>query len=74
MHGCCMATKRFEKRVNFLLTASEGAMLQDLAERDEVSHSDVVRRLIRRAHAEAFGERLASEQRPAKLAKARKRK
>lgn len=37
------------------IAPSERAMLNELAERDGISSSDVVRVLIRRAHAAAFG-------------------
>ena len=54
------------------IAASEREMLRELAERDGISSSDVVRLLIRRAHADAFGRRRpspATSTRPAKAAK-----
>jgi hypothetical protein len=48
------------------ISPAERDMLQDLADRDGVSASDVVRLFIRREHAKAFGER------PAKRAPARR--
>jgi hypothetical protein len=48
------------------IAAAERDMLQDLADRDGISASDVVRIFIRREHAKAFGDR------PAKRAAARR--
>ena len=56
------------------IAESERAMLRELAERDGISSSDVVRVLIRRAHAAAFGrpQRRSAPKRSAKKASARK--
>ena len=62
-----MAPLNRDKRINLHATADEQEMLRKLADRDGVSMSDYVRQLIRRTHAEVFGEQ------PAKP-KARKRK
>lgn len=50
-----MATKRFDKRLQVLVSAAENTMLDQLAERDGLTPSDVVRQLIRQRHAELFG-------------------
>ena len=47
-----MATKRFDKRLHVLVSADENEMLEELAARDGLTPSDVVRQLIRRRHAE----------------------
>ncbi len=62
-----MAPKRFEKRLNILVTDDEHRMIGELARRDGMTPSDVVRQFIRRRHAEVFGEQ------PAKPTKPRKR-
>jgi hypothetical protein len=41
------------------MTAAETAMLKQLAEADGLYQSDVIRQLVRRAHAERFAERKA---------------
>jgi hypothetical protein len=48
------------------IAAGEREMLRDLAEKEGLSSSDIVRLLIRREHAKAFGDR------PAKRATARR--
>lgn len=51
------ASKRFDTRINVLVTNVERRMLQDLAERERLTPSDVVRRLIWQAYREAFGDK-----------------
>jgi DNA-binding MarR family transcriptional regulator len=51
-----MAVKRYDKRLNVLVTSEEHRMLSDLAERQGLAPSDVVRQLVRREHATVFGE------------------
>jgi hypothetical protein len=50
-----MATKRFDKRLHVLVSAAESAMLDELAEHDGLTPSDVVRQLIRKRHTDVFG-------------------
>jgi hypothetical protein len=49
-----MATKRFDKRLHILVSAAEHEMLEELAGRDGLTPSDVVRQLIRQRHAAVF--------------------
>lgn len=56
MHRMRMATKRFSQRLHILVSDDESLMLDQLAEKDGVTPSDVVRRLIRRAYAELGGD------------------
>lgn len=49
-----MATKRFDRRMQLLITNHEYSMLDTLAENEGLSASDMVRQLIRRAHAEWY--------------------
>lgn len=51
-----MATKRFSKRAAFMLSSVHVDMLQQLAEADTLSTSDVVRRLIVDAYRARFGD------------------
>jgi hypothetical protein len=51
-----MATKRFDKRANFMMMSAEFAMLEALGAREGLSASDMVRQLIRRQHAAIFGD------------------
>ncbi len=44
-----------DKRLHVRVTSEELRMLDEIAEREERTAADVVRRLIRQAHAEAFG-------------------
>lgn len=46
-----------DKNLNVRMSAEEAEMLLALAEKDGVSQSDFVRLFIRRAYAEAFGDR-----------------
>lgn len=68
-HSYHMATKRFDKRLHILVTASEQEMLSMLAEREGLSPSDMVRQLVRRAHARAFGESAVVRQKVTKRRK-----
>lgn len=52
-----MAPEKRSELVATRLTKAEVAMLHDLAEADGVYQSDVIRLLIRRAHAERFGDK-----------------
>jgi Ribbon-helix-helix protein len=54
-----MATIERTERLGIRIAPQEVAMLQALSEADGLTASDVVRLLIRRAHAEKFGERKA---------------
>jgi uncharacterized protein (DUF1778 family) len=49
-----MVERQRARNLNIRITDDEGEMLRQLAEREGVSASDVVRLFIRRAHAEAF--------------------
>jgi hypothetical protein len=51
-----MSPKRFEERLHILVSTDERRMLDELAQRDGLTPSDVVRQLVRRAHAATFGE------------------
>ena len=51
-----MSTKRFDKRLHVLVSLDEFQMVEQLAQRDGLTPSDVVRRLIRQAFAAAFGD------------------
>jgi predicted DNA-binding protein len=53
-----MAMKRFSKRAAFMLGSMHVDMLQQLADRDGVTTSDVVRRLIVEAHRATFGDQM----------------
>jgi hypothetical protein len=52
-----MATIERTERLGIRIAPLEVAMLQALSEADGLTASDVVRTLIRRAHAERFGEK-----------------
>jgi hypothetical protein len=52
-----MATKQRTERLGLRIAPEELEMVNDLADADGVSASDVVRILVRRAHAERFGDR-----------------
>ena len=54
--GFDMVEKR-TRSVTLRMAPTEFDMLQELAESDGVYQSDVVRQLVRKAHAERFGER-----------------
>jgi hypothetical protein len=54
-----MATKRFDRRLHVLVSLEENEMLERLAKREGFTPSDAVRQLIRRRHAEVFGEQPA---------------
>jgi len=45
------SVKRFDRRLHVLVTEDEHEMLADLATREGLSPSDMIRQLIRRAHA-----------------------
>lgn len=47
-----MSTKRFSRRLHLLISDDESAMLDELAERDGMTPSELIRRTIRRAYAE----------------------
>lgn len=51
-----MYTVARDLQIHLRADAGDLKMLEDLAAHEERSASDVVRRLIRRAHAETFGE------------------
>jgi hypothetical protein len=51
-----MASKRFDKRLHVLVSSDEFEMVERLAERDGLTPSDVVRRLIRQAFGAVFGD------------------
>jgi uncharacterized protein (DUF1778 family) len=52
-----MPTKQRTERLGLRIAPDELEMVNDLADADGVSASDVVRILVRRAHAERFGEK-----------------
>jgi hypothetical protein len=52
-----MAPDRRSELIAVRMTAAETAMLKQLAEADGLYQSDVIRQLVRLAHAERFGER-----------------
>ena len=49
--------KRFDKQLHILVTSDERGMLQELADREGFTPSDMIRQLIRRAHAQMTKER-----------------
>ena len=66
-----MALKR-DKRLHMLMADEEWAWLQALADKDGLSASDVVRQLVRRAHAEAFCEQKAPKPAARRASKGRR--
>lgn len=52
-----MATKRFHRQLHVMVTPELQLMLDELAQAEHVTPSDVVRRLIRETHVARFGER-----------------
>lgn len=50
-----MAPAERNRTLKLLVSDEEMAMVRALADRDGVSIADLVRQLVRRAHAEAFG-------------------
>jgi hypothetical protein len=50
-----MAMKRFSRQLHVMVTPELQQMLEDLAQAEHVTPSDVVRRLIRETHTARFG-------------------
>ena len=52
-----VAREQLTERVNLRVSGAELSMLHDLSEASGLSMSDVLRQLLRREHADRFGER-----------------